>query len=210
MELQLLNLQPVVMQHLGVTACSTSIYRELIHKVMIKYITVGTISGETMQKSLVDQSRGSGGLVLPVRRQHRHGSVVSGQSVDSRFDQNQSELRVLVLSVSLQVLSDGDSLLDQEVKVLWDLRGQTVRLEDSQDLVAGDNLGLGNTVSVSQDNTNLRRSQTLSGVLDNLLNDLVRGQLEPRRSVSRVWKRGRGDTLTLNMLVQNLRSGVAR
>lgn len=210
MELQLLNLQPVVMQHLGVTPCSTSIYRELIHKVMIKYITVGTISGETMQKSLVDQSRGSGGLVLPVRRQHRHGSVVSGQSVDSRFDQNQSELRVLVLSVSLQVLSDRDSLLDQEVKVLWDLRGQTVRLEDSQDLVAGDNLGLGNTVSVSQDNTNLRRSQTLSGVLDNLLNDLVRGQLEPRRSVSRVWKRGRGDTLTLNMLVQNLRSGVAR
>lgn len=123
--------------------------------------------------------------------------------MDSGFDQNQSELGVLVLSVSLQVLSHGNSLLDQEVQVLWDLRSQTVGLEDSQDLVTGDDLSLGNTVSVSQDNTNLRRSQTLSGVLDDLLNNLVRGQLEPRRSVSRVWNGRRADTLTLNMLVKN-------
>lgn len=123
--------------------------------------------------------------------------------MDSGFDQNQSELRVLVLSVSLQVLSHGNSLLDQEVQVLWNLRSQTVGLEDSQDLVTGDDLSLGNTVSVSQDNTNLRRSQTLSGVLDDLLNNLVRRQLEPGRSVSRVWNGRRADTLTLNMLVKN-------
>lgn len=146
---------------------------------------------------LVNQSRGSGRLVLPVRRKDRHGSVVSGQSVDSRFDQNQSELGVLVLSVSLQVLSDGDSLLDQEVQVLGDLRSQTVGLEDSQDLVTGDNLGLGNTVSISQDNTNLRRSQTLSGVLDDLLNNLVRGQLEPSWGVSGVRGSRRRNTFTL-------------
>lgn len=118
--------------------------------------------------------------------------------MDSRFDQNQSELRVLVLSVSLQVLSDRDSLLDQEVQVLWDLWSQTVRLQDSQDLVTSDDLGLGDTVSISQDNTNRRRSQTLSGVLDNLLNNLIGGQLEPSWSVSRVWSGRGGDTLTLN------------
>lgn len=126
--------------------------------------------------------------------------------MDSRLDQNQSELRVLVLSVSLQVLSDGNSLLDQEVQVLWDLWGQTVRFQDSQDLVTSDNLGLGNTVSISQKNTNLRRSQTLSGVLDDLLNNLTGGQLEPSWSVSRVWKCGGGDTLSLILLVNYCKS----
>lgn len=149
-------------------------------------------------KSLVDQSGGSSGLVLPVWWQDSNSSVVSGQSVDSRFDQNQSELRVLVLSVLVQVLSDRDSLLDQEVQILWDLWSQTVGLQDSQDLVTSDNSSLGDTVSISQDNTNLRWSQTLSGVLDDLLNNFVSRELEPRRSVSRVWKSGGGDSLTLN------------
>lgn len=149
-------------------------------------------------KNLVDQSRSGGRLVLPVWWQHSNGSVVSGQSVDSRLNQNQSELGVLVLSVSFQVLSDRDSLLDQEVQVLWDLWSQTVGLQDSQDLVTSDNLGLGDTVSISQENTNLRRSQTLSGVLDDLLNNVVRAQLEPSWSVSGVWKSGGGDTFTLN------------
>ena len=117
--------------------------------------------------------------------------------MDSRFDQNQSELRVLVLSVSFQVLSDRDSLLDQEVQVFWDFWSQTVGLQDSQDLVTSDNLGLGNTVSISQDNTDLGRSQTLSGVLDDLFNNFVSGELEPSWSVSRVWNGGGGDTLTL-------------
>lgn len=155
----------------------------------------------TTTDNLVDQSRGSGRLVLPVRGQHGDGSVVSSQSVDSGLDQNQSELGVLVLSVSLQVLSDGHSLLDQEVQVLRNVRSQTVGFQDSQDLVTGDNLGLGDTVSVSQDNTNLRRSQTLSGVLDHLLHNLVSGQLEPSRRVSGVGSSRRRNTFTLSMLV---------
>lgn len=126
--------------------------------------------------------------------------------MDSRLNQNQSELGVLVLSVSLQVLSDSDSLLNQEVQVLWDLWSQTVRFQDSQDLVTGDNLSLGNTVSISQENTDLRWSQTLSSVLDDLLDNLVRGQLEPSWSVSRVWKCGGGDTLSLIMLVSYYKS----
>lgn len=154
-----------------------------------------------MQKSLVHQSRSGGGLVLPVWWQHRDSSVVSGQSVDSRLNQNQSELGVLVLSVSLQVLSDRDSLLDQEVQVLWDLWSQTVGLQDSQDLVTSDDLGLRNTVSISQDNTNLRWGQTLSGVLDNLLDNVVRAQLEPSWSVSGVWESGGRNTLSLIWLV---------
>lgn len=117
--------------------------------------------------------------------------------MDSRFDQNQSELSVLVLSVSLQVLSDRDSLLDQVVQVFWDFWSQTVGLQDSHDLVTGDDTGLGDTVSISQQHTDLRWSQTLSGVLDDLLNDSVGGQLEPSWSISGVWNGGRRDTFTL-------------
>lgn len=117
--------------------------------------------------------------------------------MDSRFDQNQSELSVLVLSVSFQVLSDRDSLLNQEVQVFWDFWSQTVGLQNSHDLVTGDDTGLSNTVCISQQDTNLRWGQTLSGVLGNLLNDSVGGQLEPSWSISRVWKSGRRDTFTL-------------
>jgi hypothetical protein len=44
--------------------------------------------------------------------------------VDTRFDENETELAILVLAVALKVLADGDSLLDEEVKVLRDLRGE--------------------------------------------------------------------------------------
>lgn len=128
---------------------------------------------------LVNQSRSGGRLVFPVWWQNGNGSVVSGESVDSRFDQNQSKLGVLVLSVSLKVLSDRDSLLDKEVQVLWDLWGKTVRLEDSHNLVTGDNLGLRNSVSISQNDTNLRWSKTLLGVLQNLVNNRFWSRLVP-------------------------------
>lgn len=45
--------------------------------------------------------------------------------MDTALDQNQSELRVLVLAVPLQVLAHSDSLLDQVVQVLGDLGTQT-------------------------------------------------------------------------------------
>ena len=38
--------------------------------------------------------------------------------MNTALDQNQTELGVAVLSVALQVLSDGDGLLDEEVHIL--------------------------------------------------------------------------------------------
>ena len=46
--------------------------------------------------------------------------VVTSETVNTALDQNQAELGVAVLSVALQVLSHGHSLLDQEVHVLGD------------------------------------------------------------------------------------------
>lgn len=127
----------------------------------------------------VDQSRSSSRLVLPVRWENCDSSVVSGQSVDTGLNQNESELGVLVLSVSLEVLSHSDGLLDQEVEVLWELWSKTVGLQDSHNLVTGDDLGLVDSVGVSENDTDLRWGHTLSGVLDDLLHDSVWGRLEP-------------------------------
>lgn len=95
--------------------------------------------------SLCDQSAGGGGLVLPGRRQGTDSLVVAGQAVNAGLDQNEAELAVLVLAVTLEMLADSNSLeadgvsdvlalvsrshgaynaclLDQHVKVLGDLR----------------------------------------------------------------------------------------
>lgn len=49
---------------------------------------------------------------------------------------------------------------------------------------------------VTEDDTNLRRSSTLSGELGDLLDDLLGGGLQPRRGGARVRERGGGDTLS--------------
>ena len=61
-----------------------------------------------------------------------------GQSVDSALNQNKSELGILVLPVSLQMLSDGHCLLDQIVAVLGQSWGHSLALQDTQDLVTSD------------------------------------------------------------------------
>ena len=84
------------------------------------------------------------------------GLVVSAETVDSGFDQDESELGVLVLAVALEVLADGDGLfrycqscsepwwtharfepsevvynahlLNQHVEVFWDFWCKTCRM----------------------------------------------------------------------------------
>lgn len=71
--------------------------------------------------------------------------------MDAGLDQNQTELAVRVLAVPLQVLADGDGLLDQVVQILWDVGLQANRLHDPQDLVAVDETHLSHTVRVTED-----------------------------------------------------------
>jgi hypothetical protein len=52
--------------------------------------------------------------------------------------------------------------------------------------LTSDKLDLGNTVGVTEDDTDLRRSGTLTGELGDLLNDLLGGGLQPGGSVARV------------------------
>lgn len=49
-------------------------------------------------------------LVLPVWLQHTNGLVISAETMDSGFNENEAELGILVLAVALEMLADGDGL----------------------------------------------------------------------------------------------------
>jgi len=117
--------------------------------------------------------------------------------VDSGLDQNEAELGVLVLAVALKVLADSDSLLDQHVQVLRNIGGEAAGLEDSQNSVTSDDLDLGDSVGVTEDNTDLRRSGTLLGQLADLVDDLLGGGLHPRGSGARVGDGGGRNALAI-------------
>ena len=93
--------------------------------------------------------------------------------MDSALDEDEAELAVLILSVSLQVLSDVDCFLDEVVEVLWNFGGKSVLLEDSEDLVSCDSLDLGDSVVVSEDDTYLRGRSALLGELNNLFYQFI-------------------------------------
>ena len=60
--------------------------------------------------TLRNNGAGGGRLVLPGGGQDANGLVVAGKTVDTRLDENETELGVLVLAVALEVLADGDGL----------------------------------------------------------------------------------------------------
>ena len=67
----------------------------------------------------------------------------------------------------------------------------TVALQDTQDLVTSDEADLGDAVRVAEGDTDLRGSETLTGELDDVLDDILGRCLEPRRGSAAV-REGRG------------------
>merc|ERR1712097_117214 len=146
--------------------------------------------------SLDNEGSGVGGFVLEVSREHLSEAVVPCEAVDTRLDENQTELGVLVLAVLLQVLADGHGLLDEAVEVLRELGSQTLGAEDAHDLVAGNHLHLGNAVGVAENNTDLGRGVALLGHVADLLDGVRGALLHPRWGSALVWEGSTGDTLT--------------
>jgi hypothetical protein len=58
-------------------------------------------------------------------------TVVTGESVDSALDTNESELGITVLTVLFQMLSDVDSLSNEVVEVFGKSRGHAGLFQDS-------------------------------------------------------------------------------
>lgn len=131
------------------------------------------------------------------------------KTVDPRLDKNEAVLAVLVFPVDLEMLTDGDGLLDQMPQILRNTgsktytnsgseysnmkrrRGElTLGLEDTEDLVAGDELDLRDAVAVAEGDTDLRRGKTLTGQLADLVNNILGGGLKPRRRSAAVWEGG--------------------
>ena len=144
---------------------------------------------------LGDERRSGAGFVLPVWWQNCTGLVVPCQTVDTGFDENETELGITILAVALQVLADAHGLLDQVVDVLWQIRGQSLGLENAKNLVSSDETNLGNTVTVSKDDTDLRWGQTLLGQLEDLVLDILGCELEPGGHCSAVGEGRLGNTL---------------
>ena len=69
-------------------------------------------------------------VLFPVGWELSGTSVVSGESVDSGLNENESVFGVDVLSELLKVLSDAQSLLDHAVEVLRDLGGAAYSNKD--------------------------------------------------------------------------------
>ena len=76
----------------------------------------------------------------------------------------------------------------------------TIALQDTQDLVTGDEEHLGDTVRVTEGNTDLGGRQTLAGELGDVLDDILRGRLEPGRGGAAVGKGGGSCTQRLETL----------
>merc|ERR1712138_32744 len=146
--------------------------------------------------SLDNESSSVGGLVLEVSREHLSEAVVPCEAVDTRLDEDEAELGVLVLAVLLQVLADSHGLLDQAEQVLREGGSQPLGAEDAHNLVAGNHLHLRNAVGVAEDNTNLRRSVTLLRHVADLLDSVRSALLHPRGGSALVWEGSTGDTLT--------------
>lgn len=138
-----------------------------------------------------------GRVVLPGRGQSTLGLVVTSKAVDTRLDQDETELGVRVLAVLLKVAANVNSLLDEVVQVLRNLRGHADHLQDTQDLLSSDRSDLGDTLRVTQQDTDLRRGHALLGVLGNLGLDSVGIRLAPGWRRSAVRERRAGNALSL-------------
>ena len=80
---------------------------------------------ESTEALLRNKRRGSCRIVLERWRNLLLGLVVPGETMNTRLDQDQTELGVLVLPVGLEVLANGDSLLHEVPEVLGDRGGKS-------------------------------------------------------------------------------------
>ena len=115
--------------------------------------------------------------------------------MDSGLDENEPELSIPILAVPLEMLADADRLLDEVVYVLWNIGGKTLGLEDPQDLVPGDESHLGDTMAVPENDSDLGRGKALLSQLEDLLLDVVGGELQPVRDGAAVRERRLRDAL---------------
>jgi hypothetical protein len=73
----------------------------------------------------------------------------------------------------------GQYLLDEVIQIFWDFRGESSGLEDTKDLVSGDETDLSDTVRISQYYTDLGWSHTPTSEFVDLFDDFAGSGFEP-------------------------------
>jgi len=119
--------------------------------------------------------------------------------MDSCFNQNQAEFWIPVLSISFQMFSNSNSFLDQAMQILRQRWGQSFGFQNSQNLVPSDVSHLGNTMRISQYNTDLRWSETLLSQLVGLLFHIFRCEFQPGWYSSSIRKGWSWDTFAIGV-----------
>lgn len=90
---------------------------------------------------------------------------------------------------------------DEVVQVLRNLRGETLALEDTQNLVTRHKADLRDAVAVTEGRTDLRGGNTLTGELHDLLHDLLGRRLQPRRRSAAVRQSRLANALSLRCVL---------
>jgi len=126
-----------------------------------------------------NQRRCGAGIILEVGLNDLLGLVIPRQSVNTTLDENKAEFRVFVFSVDIEMFADRDSFFDEVVEVFRDGGCKAVALQHSEDLVSGDKAHLGNSMRVTEGDTDLGWGETFAGEFDDMFDDFVGGRLEP-------------------------------
>ena len=79
----------------------------------------------------------------------------------------------------------------EKTEAIQESEAITMGLEDTEDLVTSDKAHLGDTVRVTEGDTDLRGGQALTSKLNDVINDVLGGSLEPCRRGATI-REGRG------------------
>jgi len=128
---------------------------------------------------LGNECRSSSCIILESGRKLLFGLVVPRKSVNPRLDQNKTELGVLILAINFEMLANGNRLFDEVPKVLRDGWAKSLRFEDTENFVSSDETDLGNTMRVTEGDTDLGGSQSLTSKLNDLFDNVFWGGFKP-------------------------------
>ena len=181
---------------------NTFISKDLIcsfHLYLDHYFPSFCLFFHPFKSSLCHQGACASGFVSPRGRKLLRTFVVSCQTVNTGFDQNQSELGIQILSVLLQVLTHGHGFTNHVVQILRDLRCQSLVLQNTKNLTSGDGFDLSDSLTVSQVGADGRRGESLTGECCDLLHHLTCGCFQPRRNGATVRERASANSLAISV-----------
>ena len=80
---------------------------------------------EAVAELLIINNKRNKNLLLPSRRKLLSSLVVTSETMNTALDHNQTELGITILAVTLQMLANGNSLLDQEIHIFRKRRSKS-------------------------------------------------------------------------------------